>query len=81
MAGFKAALEKVTKAPPLLVIFHMSGVWDDLPEGWEDHLGEHEAGAKCLHQRRASLREVHILIQILFLHLQNLDGQATKQDR
>ena len=50
MAGFKAALEKVTKAPLLLVIFHMSGVWDDLPEGWEDHLGEHEAGAKCLHQ-------------------------------
>ena len=72
MAGFKAALEKVTKAPLLLVIFHMSGVWDDLPEGWEDHLGEHEAGAKCLHQWGTRLCEVMMMnfpFLLLFLLL------------
>merc|ERR1712130_982632 len=31
------------------------GVRDNLPKGWEDHLGEHEAGAQRLHQWEARL--------------------------
>ena len=47
--------------PKATYIFYHSiilGLWDHLPQGREDYLGEHETGAECLHKRRARLCQV-----------------------
>ena len=67
VAGFEAALNKVLGfLLNTLSSIKFLGLRGDLPQDGQDHLDQHEAGARRLRQRGARLRQVQEIITSCF---------------